>query len=304
MERAPHDGAYVRFDESVRRVLNMDAMQRNRGHTLVEQVVPIGVGPGGLARKTRATPPRPQRAFIWRAVNQATCNKPPTLFETILECSRHMEELRANQERSKDDVQDALVRRTGLLVCKLVATPPCTSFCLRRRGEIRAAPQVQARLRLGGGKVQRRGEDGREVPRVLELLVYFAEGPLGVLDGCADARLHPDGPCGGRGRPDVAGVDARSLSVISLWSSLLRVASICASTRLSPLRILSSRSITRRRSSTRVRPSGPAPGCLPASPRAPARPVGAPRRGTRPPAPPYCTGSYQALSLRRLDERA
>jgi|GEM_PF-3820711 len=68
-------------------------------------------------------------------MNQVTCDA-PTLLETMLECSRHIEELRVNPERSKDDVLDAWERRMGLLIGKLVATPTCTSFCLWRESDL------------------------------------------------------------------------------------------------------------------------------------------------------------------------
>lgn len=60
------------------------------------------------------------------------CADPPTLLESLLECTGHIEELRANPERSKTDALDALERRLALIIGKLVATPTCTSFCLWR----------------------------------------------------------------------------------------------------------------------------------------------------------------------------
>jgi len=65
-----------------------------------------------------------------------TCTDPPTLLETLLECTAHIEELRANPERSKEDVLDAWERRMALLIGKLVATPTCTSFCLWRKRDL------------------------------------------------------------------------------------------------------------------------------------------------------------------------
>ena len=70
------------------------------------------------------------------AMSKATYSDPTTLLETMLECSRHIDELRANPERSKDDVLDAWERRMGLLVGKLVAAPTCTCFCLWREREL------------------------------------------------------------------------------------------------------------------------------------------------------------------------
>ena len=65
-----------------------------------------------------------------------TCADPPTLLEALLECTAHIEELRVNPERSKEDVLDAWERRMALLIGKLVATPTCTSFCLWRKRDL------------------------------------------------------------------------------------------------------------------------------------------------------------------------
>lgn len=63
-------------------------------------------------------------------MSASTCVEPPTLLESVLECTAHIEELRANTERSKEEVLDAWERRMALLLGKIVAAPTCTSFCL------------------------------------------------------------------------------------------------------------------------------------------------------------------------------
>lgn len=64
------------------------------------------------------------------------CSDPPTLLESLLECTAHIEELRMNPERSKGDVLDAWERRMALIIGKLVAAPTCTSFCLWRKCDL------------------------------------------------------------------------------------------------------------------------------------------------------------------------
>lgn len=69
-------------------------------------------------------------------MSSLTCADPPTLLEALLECTAHIEELRVNTERSKDDVLDAWERRMAVVIGRLVAAPTCTSFCLWRKREV------------------------------------------------------------------------------------------------------------------------------------------------------------------------
>ena len=69
-------------------------------------------------------------------MSSLTCADPTTLLEALLECTAHIEELRVNTERSKDDVLDAWERRMAVVIGRLVAAPTCTSFCLWRKREV------------------------------------------------------------------------------------------------------------------------------------------------------------------------